>query len=369
MNILLFTSSLIALIIAINAAINRYSRPTLSRSKRKNAPPSLVSVLIPARNEAENIAETLRSLTSQSYHELEIFVLDDESTDLTPKIIDHYAKEDRRIEKLKGSALPPNWLGKNWACHQLSQAAKGEFLLFIDADVRLAPEAVESALETLQSNQVGLLSVFSTQIMNTSGERLVVPLLNWILLSFLPLKAVSIFSDPRVIAANGQFLFFERKIYDKIGGHEVVQNNVVEDMELARHVKRAGEKVLPLLGGELVHCRMYRGLRDAIAGFTKNFYPGTGLSSPLFILFIFIALLTLAGPFLFVWVEAYFLIPCVIILLNRHWVSKTSSQSSLFNLLTHPLQMLLLTSIGIRSVVHHVQGRAQWKGRIVSQNR
>ena len=140
--------------------------------------------------------------------------------------------------------------GKNWACHQLSQKAKGKYLLFIDADVELAPNAISSTAKIMAETKTKMLSVFPTQRIKSFGEWLIVPLMNWLLLAFLPLRQVYASRNNSFIAANGQFILWDRETYFSIGGHQQVANAVVEDMELARKAKQKN-KIITLLGGNL----------------------------------------------------------------------------------------------------------------------
>ena len=232
--LLIFISVLISTIVVV---YNYFTAPILKDNSEKLDQADLVSVLIPARNEENNIANCLNNILQQDYENFEIFVLDDQSTDRTKEIVKSFSQKHSCVFYVDGEPLPPNWTGKNWACHQLSKKAKGKYLLFVDADVELAKNALSSALKILFAKQVKMLSVFPTQKIKTLGEWLIVPLMNWLLLSFLPLKQVYASANISLIAANGQFMLWERETYFDIGGHKQVANAVVEDMELARKTK------------------------------------------------------------------------------------------------------------------------------------
>ena len=201
---------------------------------RQPAQEPKLSILIPARNEAAVIGETVRDLLAQTCLNFELILLDDQSDDGTGRIAAQAAGDDVRFRLVTGAPLPPGWLGKNWACHQLSQAAGGQWLLFADADVRWAPNALLALLSLAQTEQAELLTVWPTQQTESWAERLVVPLMSFAILCYLPILPVHFTHWPAFAAANGQCLLFRREAYDKVGGHTAVRNHVIEDVALAR---------------------------------------------------------------------------------------------------------------------------------------
>jgi len=321
----------------------------------------LVSVLIPARNEENNIEKCIQGAIGQDYQNKEIIILDDQSTDNTYLIASSF--NSNKINILKGKELPIDWLGKNWACHQLAQQAKGQYLLFIDADVELKPEVISSAIYELEKSNSTLLSIFPTQIIKSFGEYLIVPLMNWLLLTFLPLRFVYNSSSNAFVAANGQFMLWKKDDYVKIGGHQKVKDKVVEDMELARLVKQNQFKVTTLLGGELVFCRMYNSFSDSYIGFQKNFYPGFSIT-PLFFFFIILFLLVVfLLPLLVISNTFHSFIPIILIIIIRIAVSIKSKQSLFNNIILHPIQMVLMFWIGIISILKFKTNQLVWKQR------
>lgn len=348
------------------ATYNFITNPVLRRRSPLGQPAKqFVSVLIPARNESENIERILNSVIQQTHRELEIIVLDDNSEDDTYKIASSLATRDSRLRTISGSVLPKGWTGKNWACYQLATAANGDLFLFIDADVQLAPEAVSSAVTLMHERNLAMLSIFPTQIMNSLGERLVVPLMNWLLLSFLPLRFVADSTNPKFVAANGQFICIRRDVYEEVGGHQAVKDKIVEDMELARRLKRSNHKIMTLLGGELLSCRMYRNVTDAMNGFTKNFYPGFAMPKLFFVSMVLMLGFAFVGPWVAAMKETVYLIPVGIVIFNRFLISLVSRQSVLYNVVLHPLQMIFLVIIGLKSVKAASKGEITWKGRRV----
>lgn len=231
-----------------------------------------LSVLVPARNEAHNIGPCVLSLLAQAYEPLEVLVLDDESTDGTAAVLAPIAARDKRLRVIRGAPLPDGWLGKPWACQQLAQAANGKLLLFVDADTRLKPHALQHAVAALVAEEADLLTVLPLQVVGSWLERILVPIFGWGFFAFLPLALAHRCRSPRLAAAVGQFMLFRRPAYEAIGGHGAVRDRVIDDVHLARQVKAHGLRWRLLDGMEQVWCRMYRGPAETLSGFSKNLF-------------------------------------------------------------------------------------------------
>ncbi len=357
--IFLFVSHSIFLGIILH---NLANAPKIERVKRNLNNEISVSVLIPARNEESNIGKLLDNLLQQTFFVNEIIILDDYSNDSTPEIVEIFRERDNRIKLFKGNELPDGWLGKNWACHQLAQHSNGDYLFFIDADVELDPHSIENALYKLFIKNVSMLSVFPTQKIKSLGEWIVVPLMNWLLLTFLPFEKVLMSKNENYVAANGQFILIKRKTYDLIGGHKEVKGNVVEDMELARAVKRKNEKVITCLGDQAISCRMYESFGDSLNGFSKNFYPGFKVSKFVFLILITLFLILFFVPLFLILVNSIFIVIILLIMLERIFVSIMSRQNWLLNLALHFIQMPIMYFLGIRSLF---KKNILWKGRSI----
>lgn len=348
--------------------VNWISRPYLSRSRTQYVAPPEVSVLIPARNEEGNIGHLLDDLTQDGTGIREILVYDDHSTDRTADIVRRFARGNRRVRLVPGSALPAGWLGKCHACHCLAREAAGAYLLFLDADVRIREQAVVRALRYVQRTGVRLLSVFPRQLMPDRGTRAAVPLMNWILLSLLPLVAVRRSPQASLCAANGQFMFFEAETYRALQPHRRFRAAPVEDMEIAQHYKKDGHPVAVLLGRHGIECTMYRSLAEAVEGFSKNFFRFFGGSQVLCYLF---AGATTAAPFLiFIYLGAVpGLVYLLIVIINRSLVSAASCQSAASNIVWLIPQQVVLWCIAARASVRKRKKQLLWKGRnIYSQS-
>ncbi len=287
----LWCSILVSGILLIQFILNVLLLPRLRPEAPSAATPS-VSVLVPARNEAPRIRACLESLIAQNYPSLEIVVLDDESLDSTAEIVRALGfstdpGSNRRL--LRGEPLPPGWTGKSWACHQLTDGARGEYLLFTDADTVHQPEAVSSAVAAAQQFRADLLTLWPYQTTVSRAEKLVIPLLFVVAGSYLPhwllICAQRVPWLARVLGrkflgrcstASGQFLLFRRDSYLMIGGHRAVGEHLVEDIALAREVGKRipdGWRLISCDGTRLVSCRMYSSIGDIWEGFTKNLWP------------------------------------------------------------------------------------------------
>jgi chlorobactene glucosyltransferase len=201
--------------------------------------------------------------------------------------------------------------------------------------------------------------------MRSFGERMVVPLMNFLLLTFLPLKKIYSSSKGSFIAANGQFLIVDRETYDAIGGHTVVADKVVEDMELARRIKKRGFRMMTFLGENSITCRMYSGFKEAFTGFTKNYYPGFNTSALNFLLILVFVFITFFLPFLMIFMNSIFLWSVLIILIGRFATSLASKQNFLLNCMAHPIQIILMLAVGISSVTKTKKKKIEWKGRFI----
>jgi chlorobactene glucosyltransferase len=259
------------------------ARPPRELPPRKGAPGGpgrLVSVIVPARNEAANIEACVRSITSSVDVDFEVIVVDDRSEDDTADIVRALEPgRARRLHLLSGAELPAAWLGKPWACAQGAAVAEGELLLFTDADTRHGPELLTRAVRGLQEEGADLLTLMGSQVLESFWERVVQPqIFMLMLLRFPRLEAMARSPGWRNAIANGQYMLFRRAAYDALGGHEGVRDEIAEDLALAQRVKRSGLQLRIRAAQSDLATRMYRSLPHMVEGWSKNLMMG-GLQS------------------------------------------------------------------------------------------
>jgi glycosyltransferase involved in cell wall biosynthesis len=325
----------------------------------------LVSVLIPARNEEQNISLLLNDLKNQDYPNLEIIVFNDSSTDSTGEIVEGFAQTDNRIQLISAQGLTAGWLGKNHACFRMAQQANGKYLLFLDADVRLGANAISSSISFLKKHKLSLVSVFPKQLMKTRGEWLTVPIMNYILLSLLPLILVRKSGFASLAAANGQFMLFDAKTYRKYHPHKLLKNSKVEDISIARFLKRKREKIACLVTTGSVECRMYTSYTDAVNGFSKNVISYFGNSFLVASAFWLITSLGFIGIWMGLGIKAL-LLYFLVILLVKSIVSLISEQNLARNLLYLLPQQLVLGIIIYRAFSNTINKQFEWKERKIT---
>jgi cellulose synthase/poly-beta-1,6-N-acetylglucosamine synthase-like glycosyltransferase len=334
--------------------------PGLPKGKIDSEP--LVSVLIPARNEENNIGTILNDLKNQHYQNIEIIVFNDLSTDKTEEMINASAKLDNRIKLINSNRLPEGWLGKVFGCYSLAQIAKGDYFLFLDADVRVSGDIISNSVSFMNKKKLGLISIFPKQILKSFGEKITVPNMNYILLTLLPLIFVRKSKFQSFAAANGQFMFFDAKLYKEKQPHEKMKNNKVEDIAIARYYKQNKIKISCLVGNKTMECRMYNCFSEATNGFSKNVTAFFGNS---FIVSVIFWLLTTFG-FLFILLNlpiTLFIIFIFVFFATRIFVSIVSKQNIFENLILIVPQQLSLGIFIYKGFINRFIKDYQWKGR------
>jgi glycosyltransferase involved in cell wall biosynthesis len=339
---------------------NFISDPKLRRVNKNYT--NLVSILVPARNEAKNILTLLTSIHKQDYHDYEVIILDDDSSDNTYTICADFAYKHSAFRVIKGKELTGRWLGKNYACYQLAKEAKGEYLLFLDADEEVFDGLINSAVHRMHFRSLALLSLFTNQQMKTFGERLTVPLMHYILLNLLPLRLVYLYKNAAVAAASGQFMLFNADVYRQYEWHKKAMDKIVEDVEIMKQVKSAGFNGESLLANGMISCRMYTNYPEAINGFGKNFLAAFNYNILSFMVFL---LLLIAGPMMVIMTLNFQLILMMagLIMLTRIMISLESGQNAFINVILHPLQMFSLMLIAFSAIQKYLTKTTEWKGR------
>ncbi|HEX6555646.1 MAG TPA: glycosyltransferase [Ktedonobacteraceae bacterium] len=374
----------ILLLLFAHLLINLLSFRRLRAITKGNTPSDpFVSLLVPARNEETHIEMCARSLVGQHYERLEVLVLDDRSTDATASIVQGIldelpAAQKGRLRLLHGEALPPGWVGKNFACHQLSQHAQGDYLFFTDADTVHAPETVRAVIDCMHRLDVDLLTAQSEYELKDIGERLIMPLLCFRVFTLLPLTLVSRRPEPILAAGNGPLLCFHQLAYEAAGGHQAIKERILEDVSLARAVKAAGYRIAFVDACDMIYCHMYTSFANTWVGFSKTFFAFYNHSLIAALVIIILDLVLFVVPPLLLLVSLVVPVPLTVILLalGSYGIAVlmrlllairfTRSQKLLTLLLCflHPAAVILGCLILLNSIRWHYRKLGtEWKGR------
>ncbi len=357
------------IIMFLTSVINSAFGPFLKKSYCIKKYPK-VSVLIPARNEETNIRTCLKSIACSNYPDFEIIVLDDNSTDGTLKVIKECRQEFPMIKFIEGKPLSKEWLGKPWACHQLSEQASGEILIFTDADNTYSKNAVSNTVGYMQRFELDFLSAFPEQRTNTFAEKLIIPMIDLIAYSFFILWSSYFVKLAIFIEANGQWLAVRKASYIALGGHQQVKDKIVEDTELGRLFKKKRMKTLTVAGTGMVFGRMYDSIGAIWQGLSKNLYGIAGYNAVLFFTLISMLAYNTLLPYSFFLTDDYYYILLLALSLNILWrmiLSLSFHRSSfIISILFHPISIIMLIGIAINSYLQSVKGTIQWKGRNIN---
>lgn len=359
--------------------------PNLVPDSVSDSVPWSVSVGVPARNEESNIHDCVRSiLASTGLPNLDVTILNDASADSTGEIAALMATQDPRLRVVEGSGdVPAGWIGKTNASQQLVAAMTGDYFVFVDADVRLQPHAIASSIVALERYGLDLVSPYPRQVAVSPAERFVQPLLQWLWLTFLPLRLAERKRPASMVAANGQFMVGRRAAFEAVGGFARVKGEVLDDVALARVLKAAGFRVAILDGTNLASCRMYQSWSELRDGYTKNLWSASGNRFA-------------AGLFGSLLIVAY-LVPPVAAIVGSTGFLRRTPHANRRRLATvagiggagtaagfvgrivsartmggrvgdsagHPVSILMLLSLLVRSWRHHRRGTISWKGRLL----
>ena len=379
---LIFAFGMVVANVACFTGLKRVETPAAAEAP-------LVSILVPARNEALNIEACVGSLLEQDYPNYELIVLDDHSDDGTSEIVRRLGlreEGDRRV--ISGTPLPAGWTGKGWACHQLSQQARGEFLFFTDADTAHAPGTVSATVALAREYRADLLSAWPRLLTGTLGEKLIIPMIlvlgmsiypHWLVL-YLQCHPHLAARLPKFVrhglgAANGQFMFFTRSGYERIGGHAALHDHLVEDVALGRAIAAHMGKGLRLLNCESLDfstCRMYRSFGETWEGFTKNMraafedslggflFIGATQFCCFFLPFVFLFTAQTARPLIVAQIAIIYVLRLILTVRFR---------TSWLSCVLHPVGELLSLGIGLNSWRRLSSKGVAWKGRVYQSSR
>jgi glycosyltransferase involved in cell wall biosynthesis len=328
-----------------------------------------VSVLIPARDEESNIAKCLQAVIAQGDLVEEVLVYDDHSSDRTAGLVIAFSKSHHAVRLIEPLPLPAGWTGKNFACARLAAEARAPWMMFLDADARLARNAITAMLAEASERKVTLLSAWPGLNLGGFWEKLLMPMLNFLVFTIYP-APLSIRNPLSALGiAHGACLLVHRATYGRLGGHTAVRDQVFEDTQLARFWRAMGEKSLCLDGQDIVRVRMYGSPREIWAGFLKNFYPGFRRPSSFWI-FIAMHLMLFLSPFFVAPYEAFragafgsFQVAAVMVLAMRLLMA-WRFRYPVWSALLHPAAQLFLLALGVSSWWKCYAGKGVlWKGR------
>jgi len=359
----------------LNLILNLRSLKKPRSDSKIPEPPPFISVLIPARNEELNIEACLESLQRQDYPNFEILVLDDGSSDNTANIVARIAAKDNRIQLIRGDPLPEGWAGKPFACHQLAQRAKGSWLLFVDADTTHAPHMLRSVLALALELRPSLLSGFPHQLAISLPQKVAIPVLYFVILSWLPLWWLQRSKEPKPSLAIGQFLLFPREEYWRIGGHETVKSRILEDVWLGVEVNRRGGRHLAVNLSPVVSCHMYRNVGAMWEGFIKWIYSVASLSPAALVGLMVAGYLFFLAPFYWLWNDLVVMtapadwrvivIFQVATILIMRWLVDNYFKESIISTLLHPVGFSFLFLACLYAGTRRVAGAGvRWKKRL-----
>jgi chlorobactene glucosyltransferase len=339
-----------------------------------------VTVVVPARDEAENIGRCVAALLDQTYpvDRMRVVVVDDGSTDGTPDIVRRFAAADPRVQLVAAGPLPAGWTGKPHACLRGSQAADSEWLCFVDADTAAYPELLRRAVGLAQHRTIDMLSLVPLQQLHTFWERLVLPVQFLLLALFMDIHRVN---DPhsRTAVANGQCILIRRAVYESIGGHAAVCGDVTEDLALARAVKHAGHRLFLISGTGLIRTRMYKRFGEIWRGFSKNTVdliggvPNALFGALVMLITGWAPVVLLAGLSREILADsaggpAGLALALTLLgtggLLGVHLLMERYNRVPLRYALLFPIGHTMAAALTLNSVRRHLAGRKEWKGRV-----
>jgi len=328
-----------------------------------------VSVLVPVRDEEDRIGSCLAALLDQvGAGDYEVLVMDDASRDRSADVVEAVAAADPRVRLLRGQGPPPGWLGKAHACARLAEEATGDVLVFVDADVVLAPHALAAGVDLLRGTTVrgvglDLICPYPRQVALTWSERLVQPLLQWSWLTTLPLRAAEVSSRPSLTAANGQFLLVDAEAYRRAGGHAAVRDDVLDDIALLRAVKSVGGTGGVADGTDLATCRMYDGWPALREGYAKSLWSAFGSAPAAAAVATGLAVTYLLPPLAALTGSRAGAAGYLAGVVGRYAAAERTGGRSVPDAFAHPASVAVLLGLLADSWVRHGRGELSWKGR------
>lgn len=335
-----------------------------------------VSVCVPARNEERDIEACLTSLLNQNYPHFEVIVVDDNSTDNTPRIIESLQERYANLAAIQGAALPSDWYGKPFALHQAEQKARGELLLFTDADPVFQRYALMTAVHLMQKHRLDMVSLLPGAEFGSFWERAVQPVIFAFIAALTRFGKVNDPESPDAMGV-GAFIMLRREVYDRVGGHETLKQAILEDIGMARLVKQSGAKIMIADAQKIYAIRMYHSLREIWTGWRKNVFLAMKKSIFKTFYYILCVLGFVVTPWLMVGVhlwmgsglgwQAMAWAGLGLVLITKLTLCHELNLEKRYALL-FPLGALVMAAIMINSMVHILyRGQTEWRGRTYKQ--
>jgi glycosyltransferase involved in cell wall biosynthesis len=322
-----------------------------------------ISVLIPARNEERYLPACLNAVLRQGAFVAEVLVYDDHSTDATARVIRDYAARDGRVRPVQSTALAEGWCGKNFACAQLARGARSDWVLFLDADARLADGAVARMIAEVRQRRLTLLSCWPGLTLLGFWEKALMPLLNFTVFTLFPAPLSLVRDDASLGLAHGACLLFHRQSYEAVGGHAAVRDQIFEDTRLAQLWRASGRRGLCLDGQDLVSVRMYGSFAEIWRGFQKNFFPAFRHQTS-FWAFLALHATVFFAPFFLLGVSTNVVPAEACVLLMRAMLA-ARFRHPWWSVLLHPLSEAVLIALGLSSWWRCKSSKGvAWKGRV-----
>ena len=322
-----------------------------------------VSILIPARNEEHHLPACLDAALQQDATVAEVLVYDDHSTDATAQVVRTAAARDARVRLVNTATLAPGWCGKNFACAQLARAAQTKWMLFLDADARLANDAVARMVAEAERRQVTMLSCWPGLTMASPWEKALMPMLNFVVFTLFPAPLSLLRNDASLGLAHGACLLIERTTYEALGGHAAVRDQIFEDTRLAQLWRAHGQRSLCLDGQGVVRVRMYDSFSEIWRGFQKNFYLAFRHNAS-FWAFLALHALVFLAPFLLLGRSRAAALTAACVLLMRALLA-ARFRHPWWSVFVHPGSEIILLALGLSSWWRCRSGQGvAWKGRV-----
>lgn len=333
-----------------------------------------VTVLIPARNEEHNIAGCVESVLAQSHKHVNVIVVNDQSTDRTGQILKDLCARDQRVLAIDGENLPDGWVGKGWALYQGHKRATGEWIVLLDADVRLEPWAIEQVVSFAEQRQIDFLNPYPYFVNLTFWERLMQPLLWGIVRIRFPLIGVNqtlTRANPAFAMAFGPMIVVRKSAYDAVDGHRHVAMDILEDVALAKLMRKRGYRTYVINGKNVFRVRMYENLKQLMDGWSKTAFGAMGYNLPLMLLAIFSLFWAAGQPFVtlvYGWLTGTELwlrlgLFQVMGVLLRRLLDHHENSFPVWTILLHPLAIAVVLYIQSRAVWQYYFGAYNWKDR------